>query len=150
VTVVYDGNSHKKFGCLTSSPRRGTYLIRITSVVPWVSTAPGRQQCYRAVVSGQLERNFVFCGVEIKHFTQGSKIHAYLFWFKAHLIGIVVWFAGLFYLVRLLSITLRRMNSQNQPARFSRISIRLWKSGFTTSLPHQDGNGSDGNWFTDY
>jgi len=61
-----------------------------------------------------------------------GKIHG-LFWFKAfHLIGIVVWFAGLFYLVRLLSITLRRMNSQNQPARFSRISINYGKHNITT------------------
>jgi len=81
-----------------------------------------------AVVSGQLEL-CILSGVEIR----GVKFMAYFLVQGVSLIGIVVWFAGLFYLVRLLSITLRRMNSQNQPARFSRISIRLWKSGL--SLP---------------
>jgi putative membrane protein len=56
------------------------------------------------------------------------------YWFKAfHLIGIVVWFAGLFYLVRLFIYHVEANEQPEPAARFSKISIRSWNSGCTAS-----------------
>jgi len=84
--------------------------------------------------------------VEVKRFTQGSKIHGLFlvqdvspYWHCRLVCWVIL-------RVRLLSILLRRMNSQASPP-ILKVSVKIMeKSGFTTSLPPGMGSSSsDGN-----